>query len=266
MRRRPGAGQRDLRRRDHQRPADDERGPCHDPTRHDRPPGHRRERALTTWNTLVPGAELTVDPELAPGPSALDAEPRGDDGRRRGPAGGLRHGSPGGAASGERAASVLMWNWSRGDADGPPDEGALSARAAREIVARDHGFSTWPTPKSRCDPVFEHAVDAVVMGRSTSCAKRSPSTPSPQEAAHPRAPRRAAALHDREWRRDTPADRPASRRADRAAASLCRCRRRGQLRSYGGSHDTLWMPRSSGHPPTQRRRGCSTPRDVLATW
>jgi len=68
-------------------------------------------------------------------------------------------------ACGQRSASVLVWNWSRGDADQLSADGALAERDARLIVARDHGFASWGLVSGRCDPSFERAVDAVVMGR-----------------------------------------------------------------------------------------------------
>jgi len=34
------------------------------------------------------------------------------------------------------------------------------------IVARDHGFTAWSSIDGECDPVFELAVDAVVLGRT----------------------------------------------------------------------------------------------------
>jgi len=58
-------------------------------------------------------------------------------------------------AGGQRTASVLVWNWSRGDADGLSADGSLSERDARRIVARDHGFASWPLVNGRCDPSFE---------------------------------------------------------------------------------------------------------------
>ena len=41
----------------------------------------------------------------------------------------------------------------------------LSPDDARLIVARDHGFALWSVVGGQCDPVFERAVDAVVLGR-----------------------------------------------------------------------------------------------------
>jgi hypothetical protein len=74
----------------------------------------------------------------------------------------------------EDAAEVLVGNWleaprwrsqDRGAADVLPSMGSLSLREARLIVARDHGFTSWSTVGGECDPIFELAVDAVVLGR-----------------------------------------------------------------------------------------------------
>src|SRR5690349_4252798 len=72
----------------------------------------------------------------------------------------------------EPAAHVLADNWleaPRWRAEGqvagdglPSLTGSLSARQARLIVARDHGFTSWSSVGGKCDPVFELAVDAVV--------------------------------------------------------------------------------------------------------
>lgn len=68
-------------------------------------------------------------------------------------------------ARGQRSASVLAWNWSHDHADELSTDGSLSERDARLTVARDHGFASWQLVSGRCDPSFEQAVDAVVMGR-----------------------------------------------------------------------------------------------------
>jgi hypothetical protein len=46
-----------------------------------------------------------------------------------------------------------------------PDLAAVRARDARLIVARDHGFTSWAQVGGECDPIFELAADAVVLGR-----------------------------------------------------------------------------------------------------
>ena len=67
-------------------------------------------------------------------------------------------------AARERGAAVLLSNWSN-----PRDElhspDSLEPGYARLIVARDHGFVSWAAVTGDCDPVFERAVDAVVLGR-----------------------------------------------------------------------------------------------------
>ena len=74
----------------------------------------------------------------------------------------------------EDAAEVLVGNWleaprwrsqDQGAADVLPSTGSLSLREARLIVARDHGFTSWSIVGGECDPIFELAVDAVVLGR-----------------------------------------------------------------------------------------------------
>src|SRR5690242_13077810 len=78
-------------------------------------------------------------------------------------------------AAHDPAADVLVGNWLeaprwRAEEQGADDElpsatGSLSPGQARLIVARDHGFASWASVAGECDPVFELAVDAVVLGR-----------------------------------------------------------------------------------------------------
>jgi hypothetical protein len=72
------------------------------------------------------------------------------------------------------AAEVLVGNWlqaprwrsqSQGAIEAVASAQSLSPRHARLIVARDHGFTSWSIVAGECDPVFERAVDAVVLGR-----------------------------------------------------------------------------------------------------
>jgi hypothetical protein len=72
-------------------------------------------------------------------------------------------------AAREHAAEVLVDNWldaPRWRTEGQSTTtGSLSPADARLAVARDHGFASWSVVEGACDPVFERAVDAVVLGR-----------------------------------------------------------------------------------------------------
>jgi hypothetical protein len=153
-------------------------------------------------------------------------------------------------AGGERSASVLMWNWWRGDADGLLTDGMLSVREARLVVARDHGFGSWQLVNGACDPVFEQAVDAVVMGRLDELARLLADQPD-------LVARRSAYGHHATLLHYTAANGVEIRRqivpdnADRIASLLLSAGANvaATLDAYGGVYDTLAMLRSSGHPP-----------------
>src|SRR5689334_4062251 len=77
-------------------------------------------------------------------------------------------------AAREPAAEVLVNNWleaprwrshARDTHDESQSSASLSLGDARLIVARDHGFASWPMVQGESDPMFERAVDAVVLGR-----------------------------------------------------------------------------------------------------
>jgi hypothetical protein len=152
-------------------------------------------------------------------------------------------------AGGERSASVLMWNWSRGDADGLSTDGSLSQADAGLIVARDHGFASWPLVSGRCAPLFERAVDAVVMGRLEELRDLLSDKPAlvTRRSAYGH---RATLLHYTaangvEIRRQVVPD-----NADQIAALLLSAGAdvTATSNAYGRAHDTLAMLRSSGHP------------------
>ncbi len=149
---------------------------------------------------------------------------------------------------GQRSASVLVWNWSHGDADELSPDGSLSERDARLIVARDHGFASWQLVNGRCDPSFERAVDAVVMGRLGELHRLLTDQPDlvTRRSAYGH---RATLLHYTaangvEIRRQV-----GPRNADRIAALLLAegADVAAELNAYGGSFDALAMLASSGH-------------------
>ncbi len=161
-------------------------------------------------------------------------------------------------AAGERSAEVLVGNWldaprwrSDGeDVDGHrPSTGSLSPRDARLIVARDHGFASWSMVGGECDPGFELAVDAVVLGRLEELERLLTDAP---DLVHRRSAygHRATLLHYTaangvEIRRQVvPANAPeVTNRLLEAGADAA-----ATLNAYGGNPDTLAMLRSSAHP------------------
>ena len=157
-------------------------------------------------------------------------------------------------AARERAAEVLVGNWLdaprwRSEDHAEPPAGALSLRHARLIVARDHGFASWSVVEGECDPAFERAVDAVVLGRIGELDRM---LADPPDLVHRRSAygHRATLLHYTtangvEIRRQVvPANAAeiAHRLVDAGADPAAR------LHAYGGTHDTLAMLKSSAHP------------------
>ena len=162
-------------------------------------------------------------------------------------------------AAREPAAEVLVGNWLeaprwRAQRQGTDDElpsstGSLSPGHARLIVARDHGFTSWSSVAGECDPDFELAVDAVVLGRIEELDQILADAPDliRRRSAYGH---RATLLHYTaangvEIRRQVvPANaaeiaaRLLDAGADPAAA----------IHAYGGTPDTLAMLRSSAHP------------------
>jgi hypothetical protein len=161
-------------------------------------------------------------------------------------------------AARERAAEVLVANWLdaprwRPRDQSPSDErratGSLSLRHARLIVARDHGFTSWPIVRGECDPLFELAVDAVVLGRIEELDRLLADAPDliRRRSAYGH---RATLLHYTaangvEIRRQVvPANAAeiAARLLNAGADAAAR------LHAYGGTPDTLAMLKSSAHP------------------
>jgi hypothetical protein len=152
---------------------------------------------------------------------------------------------PAAHAAGERSAAVLVSNWS----DERRSTGSLSLEHARSIVARDHGFTSWSSVEGACDPVFERAVDAVVLGQVQQL--------SALLAEHPDLVARRSAYGHRatllhyvaangvEIRRQVvPAN--AAEIADTLLAAGAD--RSAELSAYGRAFDVLAMLRTSAHP------------------
>jgi hypothetical protein len=158
----------------------------------------------------------------------------------------------------ERAAEVLVGNWldapswrsqSQGVDNELPSTGSVSLRQARLIVARDHGFSSWSAVEGGCDPIFELAVDAVVLGRLEELDRLLADVPDlvGRRSAYGH---RATLLHYTaangvEIRRQVvPANAAeiTARLLDAGADAAAK------LHAYGGTSDTLAMLTSSAHP------------------
>ena len=152
-------------------------------------------------------------------------------------------------AARERGAAVLLSNWS----DHPRDElhsaGPLEPGYARLIVARDHGFASWAAVTGACDPAFERAVDAVVLGRIDELRRLLAETPdlAARSSAYGH---RATLLHYTaangvEIRRQVV---PAN--AAEVATTLLQAGAdpTARLHAYGRTFDTLAMLKSSAHP------------------
>jgi hypothetical protein len=162
-------------------------------------------------------------------------------------------------AARERAADVLVANWleaprwrdqGHGEDDEPPSAtGSLSPRHARLIVARDHGFGSWPSVAGECDSVFERAVDAVVLDRIEELDRLLTGAPDLSR-------RRSAYGHRATLLHYTAANGIEIRRQvvpANAAEIVARLLDAGadpaaELHAYGGTPDTLAMLRSSAHP------------------
>jgi hypothetical protein len=161
-------------------------------------------------------------------------------------------------AARERAAEVLVGNWleaprwrsqGQGSCDELPSTRSLSPRDARLTVARDHGFASWSTAGGECDPIFELAVDAVVLGRIEELDRLLADAPDliRRRSAYGH---RATLLHYTaangvEIRRQVvPANAAevTARLLDAGADAAAR------LHAYGGTPDTLAMLKSSAHP------------------
>lgn len=158
-------------------------------------------------------------------------------------------------AAGEPAAEVLVGNWldaprwrSQGQSTAT---GSLSPAGARLVVARDHGFGSWSVVEGECDPVFERAVDAVVLGRIGELDRLLADAPDLVR-------RRSAYGHRATLLHYTAANGVEIRRQvvpANAAEITARLLDAGadvaaRLHAYGATPDTLAMLRSSAHPRT----------------
>jgi hypothetical protein len=158
----------------------------------------------------------------------------------------------------ESAAEVLVANWRdaprwRSQGPGTDDElrpaGSLSLPHAQLIVARDHGFTSWSIVGGECDPIFELAVDAVVLGQIEELDRLLVDSPDLVR-------RRSAYGHRATLLHYTAANGVEIRRqvvpanAAEITARLLDAGADGAatLHAYGGSPDTLAMLKSSTHP------------------
>ena len=152
-------------------------------------------------------------------------------------------------AAGDRGARVLLSNWSDPPRDAYLAAPSLSARDARLMVARDHGFAAWDVVTGECDPTFELAVDAVVLGRIEELGRLLAQAPD-------LVTRRSAYGHRATLLHYTAANGVEIRRqvvpanAAQIAATLLRAGAdpAARLNAYGRTFDTLAMLESSAHP------------------
>jgi hypothetical protein len=151
-------------------------------------------------------------------------------------------------ATGDRGAAVLLSNWSR-----PGDElrsaDSLSPPYARLIAARDHGFASWAAVTGECDPTFEAAVDAVVLGRAEELRRLLADAPD-MVARKSAYGHRATLLHYTaangvEIRRQVV---PANAAEITATLLEAGADPAARLHAYGRTFDTLAMLTSSAHP------------------
>ena len=117
------------------------------------------------------------------------------------------------------------------------------------IIARDHGFTSWPDVAGECDPVFERAVDAVVLGRlwDLDCLLADAPDLVSRRSAYGH---RATLLHYTaangvEIRRQVV---PANAAELTALLLEAGADPAARLHAYGGNPDTLAMLKSSAHP------------------
>jgi hypothetical protein len=155
-------------------------------------------------------------------------------------------------AEGERAADVLVSNWldaPRWRSEGSGPQGSLSPADARLVVSRDHGFASWSSVDGECDPHFERAVDAVVLGRVDELNRLLADAPDlvSRRSAYGH---RATLLHYTaangvEIRRQVV---PANAAEIVALLLDAGADPAATLQAYGGTPDTLAMLKSSAHP------------------
>ena len=152
-------------------------------------------------------------------------------------------------AANERSAAVLVGNWSDHRNTELRSTGRLSLQDARFIVARDHGFTRWSAIEGECDPIFETAVDAVVLGRARQL--RNLLAEDPRLVARRSAyGHRATLLHYTaangvEIRRQVV---PANAAEITTALLAAGADRSAKLNAYGGTFDVLEMLNTSAHP------------------
>jgi hypothetical protein len=151
-------------------------------------------------------------------------------------------------AARQRGAAVLLSNWSN-PRDEPHSAGSLEPGYARLIVSRDHGFVSWAAVTGDCDPAFELAVDAVVLGRIDELRRLLAETPD-LVARRSAYGHRATLLHYTaangvEIRRQVV---PANAAEIAAALLEAGADPAARLHAYGRTFDTLAMLKSSTHP------------------
>jgi hypothetical protein len=152
-------------------------------------------------------------------------------------------------AAGEHSAAALVGNWSDAGDEEFRAVGMLSLRHARLIVARDHGFKTWSSVEGACDPVFELAVDAVVLGRINDLRvllSDHPDLPARRSAyGHGATLLHYTAANGVEIRRQVV---PANAAEIVAALLDAGADRSAKLQAYGAEFDVLAMFKTSAHP------------------
>lgn len=152
-------------------------------------------------------------------------------------------------AAGERSAAVLVGNWSDDGGVELRSTNSLPLEHARLIVARDHGFTSWSSAEGECDPVFERAVNAIVLGRRkelTALLAEHPDLVARRSAYGHRATLlHYVAANGVEIRRQVV---PGNAAEITDALLAAGADRSAELNAYGESFDVLAMLRTSAHP------------------
>ena len=143
---------------------------------------------------------------------------------------------------------MLLSNWSN-PRDEPHSAGSLEPGYARLIVSRDHGFVSWAAVTGDCDPAFELAVDAVVLGRIDELRRLLAETPDlvTRRSAYGH---RATLLHYTAANGVEIRHQVVPANAAEIAATLLEAGAdpAARLHAYGRTFDTLAMLKSSTHP------------------